>query len=495
MRKPGFGTLIGMVASVCIATALTASAQTYSTLVSFNGTDGEGPWNAPLVQGVDGNFYGTTLLGGTGGDPSASCPTSCGTVFKVTPNGQLTTLYSFCSLPGCSDGARPGVGLTLGTNGNFYGATQNGGDSFGDGTVFEISPSGTLNTLYRFCSQPNCTDGSSPQGSIVQSVNNNLYGTTYAGGNNGFGTVFEITPAGQLTTLYSFCPQTGCPDGQNPMGALALGTNGTVVGTTTYGGSGDLGTLFEMTPAGRLAILYSFAPANTFGGGNIANGVALGADGNFYGALFIGGTHDDGAIYKITPSGRYTTLHNFCSQPSCADGDEPESVLVQSTDGNFYGTTTLGGSAQVGNIFQLTPSGALTSLYSFCSAALCSDGDTPYAGLVQGTDGTFYGVTDAGGDRSACPGGCGVVYSLSVGLGPFVKATPDLGRVGTKVLILGNHLAGTTSVTFNGTSAKFAVASGTLIYALVPSGATTGPIQVTTAGGILHSNVAFHVIP
>jgi uncharacterized repeat protein (TIGR03803 family) len=177
-----------------------------------------------------------------------------GTVFKVTPSGQLTTLYSFCSQSGCTDGSQPYAGLVQATDGNFYGTTFEGGASktgcsgFGCGTVFKIAPSGTLTTLYNFCSLSSCTDGSGPLAGVIQGTDGNFYGTTFEGGtntmscnDNGCGTVFRITGSGTLTTLYSFCSQGSCTDGEYPEAGMVHGTDGNFYGTTAAGGADTTG--------------------------------------------------------------------------------------------------------------------------------------------------------------------------------------------------------------------------------------------------------------
>jgi len=230
-------------------------AQTFTTLFSFGGTKGEYPYIAPwLVQATNGYLYGTTEGGGANYG---------GTVFKITPSGTLTTLYSFCPKGNCADGADPLAGLVQATNGDFYGTTGGGGPG---GTVFKITPSGTLTTLYWFCSQTNCTDGNNPESGLVQATNGDIYGTTYDGGANGdYGTVFRITPGGTLTTLYSFCSQPNCTDGGGPEAGLVQGTDGNLYGTTVYGGANGAGTVFRITPSGTLTTLHSFDGADGAG--------------------------------------------------------------------------------------------------------------------------------------------------------------------------------------------------------------------------------------
>ena len=409
----------------------------FSPLFSFNGGNGAAP-SSPLLQALDGNFYGTTESGGE---------YDSGTVFKITPSGTMTTLYNFCSQTGCTDGANPYSGLVQATNGDFYGTTLYGGsgncyfEGYPEcGTVFRITPGGTLKTLYTFCVESGCADGANPYAGLVQAANGGLYGTTMYGGANGQGTVFEINPSGMMTTLYSFCSQGGlgtCTDGCEPFAGLTQAASGDFYGTTE----------------------------------DCAN------------------AYDAGTVFKITPSGALTTLYTFCSQGGCADGANPFATLVQGTDGNFYGATYNGGtSGNYGTVFKITPGGALTTLHVF--GGYPTDGANPYfAGPIQATNGDFYGTTQFGGAS-----GYGTVFDLSVGLGPFVETQPASGKVGTVVRILGTNLTGATGVAFNGTPATFTIVSASEITATVPDGATSGKVEVTTAGVTLLSNVAFRVI-
>jgi len=217
-------------------------------------------------------------------------------------------------------------------------------------------------------------------------------------------------------------------------------------------------------------------------------------DGDFYGpsngggANFSCGTDGCGTVFKITPSGTLTTLYSFCSQSGCTDGAGPGVAgLVADADGIFYATTGSGGANGGGTIFRITPSGALKTLYSFCSQGGCADGEYPI-GLVQDTNGSFYGVAENGGANNY-----GTVFSLSAGLGPFVKTLPTSGAVGSTVKILGSNLTGATSVTFNGKAATFTVVSGSLIVTTVPGGTTSGRVRVVTPSGTLWSHVYYRV--
>jgi uncharacterized repeat protein (TIGR03803 family) len=455
-------------------------------LFTFDGADGASPSSA-LIQGTDGNLYGTAQAGGSGQDE--------GTVFQITPAGTLTTLYSFCRQSGCADGAQPDAALLQAISGDFYGTTVYGGDSAPDGvggTVFKISPSGVLTTLYRFSGQ----SGYYPLAGLVQATNGDFYGTTPYGGSGGNGTIFGIAASGTLTTLYSF---TGGADGGTPESGLLQAANGDFYGTTFEGGLqgggfGSYGTVFKITPDGKLTTLYKFCSqggSQCTDGAQPAAGLVEAINGDLYGTTEYGGAKgNDGTVFRITPSGALTTLHRFCFQSGCLDGISP-AKLIQSTDGDFYGTTLYSGANHGGTVFKITPHGNLTTLYSFCAESGCVDGGTPVAGLVQATNGDFYGTASEGGANSY-----GTVFSLSVGLGPFVETQRTSGEVGKDVTIVGNNLTGATSVSFNGTPAAFTVnASGSAIATIVPVGASTGTVQVVTPGGTLLSNVPFRVLP
>jgi uncharacterized repeat protein (TIGR03803 family) len=475
MGKLQFAKFFWMVGTFTMATAIGLSAQTFHS-ETIDGT----PSHGPLIQSIDGNLYGTTWT-------SANCA-DCGEFYKVTPNGKLTDLYDFCSLPNCADGASPQAGLTLGINGNFYGAASGGGASSG-GTIFELTPQAVLTTLYSFCSLPNCADGSFPTGGLVIARNGNFYGTTEDGGLTtycigGCGTVFELTPEGKLTTLYTFCPEQGCPDGARPNTALVQATDGSLYGTTNLGGTGA-GVIFRLTLQGKMTTFYKF---NVEAQGANPNNLIEAADGNLYGTTQNGGVTGGGTIFTITLDGKLTVLTTLCVQrdPSCIS--LPQAGLLQASDGNFYGTTIAGGTFGNGAIFQMTPRGKLTILHNFCPET-CGAW-LPVAPMTQGTDGTLYGTTWASSIQNY-----GTIFSGSMSLPPFIEPSPNFGGVGQTIGILGNNLAGATRVTFNGVPATFAIESGTFIRAIVPSGAATGAVKVTLQSQTLSSNVAFRVLP
>jgi len=457
---------LGSLAIVCLllTAAIDSSAQTFATLTSFNGTDGLAPW-APVIQGTDGNYYGVTEYGGTN---------SGGTVFKVTSGGVLTTLYNF------NNGDYPFGALVQATDGNFYGTTTQGNAW---GTVFKITQKGKLTTLFTF----DGTDGTAPYGALIEGTDGDLYGTTYNGGASdaciydyGCGTVFKITKKGKLTPLYSF----GGADGERPSAGLLQAIDGNFYGTTSEGGTNGYGTVFKITKKGELTTLHSFDGTD---GEYPSAGLIQATDGNLYGTSCCGGATGDGTVFKIATAGTLTMLYTFDG----TNGIGPYGGLIQATDGNFYLTTEFGGIAETncsfdscGMIFELTPEGTLTALHSFDA----TDGGNPYAALLQSTNGSFYGTTLTGGSS-----GAGTIYSLSMGLGPFVETEPTSGKLGAKVIILGNDLTDATGVSFNGTPATFNVVSSSEIKTKVPVGATTGTVEVTTPVGTLKSNVAFQV--
>lgn len=326
----------------------------------------------------------------------------------------LTTLVNFDQ----ANGGSPFAPLIQGLDGNFYGTTYGGGEDDG-GTAFEITSEGGVITIYSFCSQAFCADGSSPEAPLVQAASGKFYGTTVDGGAHDNGTIFEITSAGKLITLHSFCSQTGCTDGSIPNG-LIQADNGNLYGTTSRGGTNDSGTLFEITPAGELTTLHNFCSQIDCADGAFPLAALVQAtNGKLYGTTSAAGAHGRGTVFEISASGKLTTLYSFCFRRGCPDGSLPLAALIQGKDGNFYGTTAQGGAFSsfcnstggCGTIFEITPAGKLATLYSFCSEVGCTDGlGSP--GLVQATDGNFYGTTSSGGQPPYC-NTCGTVFEIT----------------------------------------------------------------------------------
>jgi uncharacterized repeat protein (TIGR03803 family) len=460
-------------------TAIALPAQTFTNLGSFNVSNGSQPFGG-LIQGTNGDLYGTTASGGMRNE---------GTIFTVSTSGTLATIFSFC--PSCpASGHNTYAGVIQATNGALYGTTYEGGTG-GGGTVFSLPPSGTMTTLYNFCSLSGCADGQLPIGGVIEGTDGNFYGTTALGGANGGGTVFRVTPGGTLTTLYSFCAESSqglCLDGEEPLAGLIQGTNGNFYGTTAFGGASGGGTIFEITSSGTLTALGGFDCAGSgcgVGAHPLYGSLLQGTDGNFYGTTAAGGSFGYGTVFKMPVTGKPEAIYSFCSQSGCTDGANPYGGLTQATDGNFYGTTYSGGSHNDGTVYEITSEGELTTLHSFAG----SDGVGPAGTPVQDTNGNLYGVTVGGG----ASGANGAIFSISLGLNAFVEPQTTSGAVGAAVKILGSNLTGATKLMFNGVESPFKVVSSTQITTTVPTGATTGTITVVTPHGTLSSNVPYRV--
>ncbi len=390
------------------------------TLHQFTGPDGQYPEASQLIQGPDGKFFGTTYMGGA---------SSVGTVYRIDPSGAFAVVHSFAGQP--LDAGYPVGGVIIGSDGNFYGATYGGGAA-NNGAVFKMTPAGAVTLLHSFT----VTDGALPFAPLMQAGDGNFYGTTQQGGPANGGTIFKLDANGVVTTLHSFVG----PEGSGPTAPLIQGGDGNLYGTTYYNGPYVTGTVYKIDLSGNLTTLHSFpggdgwwpyaTPIQTNDGnfygttwqGGVANKGAIykmdasgtlsilhsfageplegrqpqpqlirATDGNFYGTTYYGGAANNGTIFKVDAVGNLTTLHSFAGVP--ADGAHPFSQVIQASDGNFYGTTFLGGTGNLGTVFKMDPSGSVTIIHSFSS----TDGSYVFAGLTQGTDGNLYGATYVGG--------------------------------------------------------------------------------------------------
>jgi uncharacterized repeat protein (TIGR03803 family) len=346
-----------------------------------------------LVLGKDGNFYGT----------------ADGGVFKLTPAGVETVLHSFN--PSTGDGDEPS-GLILGSDGNFYGTTIGGGTS-GFGTVFRITPDGTESVLYSFKGYP--SDSAYAASGLFQADDGNFYGTTEFGGPNNKGTVFKVSPSGVETVLYSFGSVANDPDmGFSP---LVEGDDGNFYGVSQFGGTSNEGAVFKITPEGVLTLVHSFTGGSSDGSEPYQSGLLKGSDGNFYGVTGDGGPNGGGVVYKLTPAGDETIVYAFNS--SSGSASQPRGALVEDSDGNLYGATVFGGyprteytnqgpslSGQSGTIFEITAAGNAVLLSDF--GPNDADGTFPAGPPILDQDGTLYGVTYNGGDHDD-----GVFYKIT----------------------------------------------------------------------------------
>jgi uncharacterized repeat protein (TIGR03803 family) len=458
----------------------------FNVLYNF-GTGGNSDPCQPLnsgtiAQGQDGNLYTT----------ASSCGSNDGgSAFQVTPAGAFHLTYTF-STPG---GAifSPFGGLTLDpASGNFYGTTQGGGTS-GDGTLFNLTPTGSLNVLHDFSGN---ADGYTADAPPIIGTDGNLYGTSRRGGNfvacagTGCGVVYKMTTTGTLIWSYEF----DITHGLYPYAPLVQGSDGNFYGTTQEGGtSGGLGggVVFKITPDGKLSVVHNFCSKPGCADGQYPYSPLIqGEDGNFYGTTAIGGANGFGEVFKVTPTGTLKVLH---SMSSAADGANPYGGLVQASDGNFYGVNVNDGLNSMGTIFRMTPTGTLSVLYNFDG----THGANPYVTLIQHTNGTLYGDTELGGTGSqvnCSAGSCGVFFSYNAGLKAFVNLLPGSGKVGSQIGILGQGFNNASVVKFNGVKAtSITVVSSTCILATVPVGTLNGYVTVTTGATALKSVQKFYV--
>jgi uncharacterized repeat protein (TIGR03803 family) len=453
MRSKGFFAII--LVAVAFAGAELLSAQTVTTL--YNITDiTDGYPSGPLAQGQDGNLYGT------GRDASA--------VFRVSTSGQHSDLYLFSSGPF----SYPFGGLTLGTNGDFYGGTQEGIRT-GFGGVYELSPTGEFQALVDFKSQ---TFVMQPP---IEGSDGNLYGVSNIANGGAQGTVYRRQPNGVFTTLHSFSLNTGGYN-SNQIIQASDGNLYATVGTT--GAAGNYGYLYRISTQGVFTTLYNFQKSTQ---GYYPTGPLVQAnDGDFYFVTASGGAAACacGTISRYSSDGTYSVLYSFSGYPN--DGADPIGLL-QASDGSLYGVADVGGENNTGVIFRYTLDGEYSIVYSF-EPPIYTYLPWPLP-LMQHTNGKFYGATIFGGSSTL-----GSVFQLDLGLPGFISFVLPTGRIGATAQILGQGLTGTSSITFNGVAAtKFSVASDTYMTAVVPTGATTGPVVVTTLTGKLTSKVNFRI--
>jgi uncharacterized repeat protein (TIGR03803 family) len=464
-----------MVTGILVLAAVSASAQTYTKLYTWpeDTRNDTGIGLAGLMtQGRDGLIYGTI------GDDNSN---AAGSAFQMTTSGTFTRIYSFCEMAKCADGSGPWGGLTLGKDGNLYGTTIGGG-SVAAGTVFKLTPHGALTTLWNF---DNGTDGGAPWYPAFQGIDGNFYGvsnTVYAGD---YGAFYKLIPTATPPYKESVPLDFNYTNGNNP-NLPSQGTDGNFYGSTASGGTKGLGVVYKTTPAGGVTVLHNFTGYPSDGTSPIG-ALVQGNDRSFYGVTYQGGASNVGTIFKITSTGTYTLLHSFLGRPG--DGAYPRSGLILGSNGNLYGTTLNGGAANSGSIYQVTPSGQVTILHSLCSQTSCADGFSPVIPLFQHTNGKFYGST------SGNSLGGSYFYSLNIGSSPFVKLVNWSGKAGATVEILGQGFIATTGVSFGGVAATFTNTSDTYMTAVVPAGAKTGTVTVTTFTGSMKSNRTFLVVP
>ncbi len=369
---------VAMVTAILVASIPSAQSQTFKTIYTFSSTTG-GLLPNGLIQDAAGNLYGTTYEGGTG--PCKAIHFNypgCGVVFKLTKAGKETVLYSFT---GRSTGSHPTARVIRDSQGTLYGTTFYSSSS-GYGTIFKLDKTGEKIMLHRFTGTP---DGAYPYAGLIRDPNGDLYGTTGFGGTSDLGAVFQFK-GGKLTVLHSF---TGSPDGANPYAGLIEDAARNFYGTTSGGGVYGYGTVFRMTKAGDVILLYSFAGYPEDGDG--PNELIRDTAGNLYGTTNGGGASGWGTVFKLDTNGVETILHSF----ALSDGAIPGGRLVRDAQGNLYGTTSEGGIEKktcnigCGVVFKITATGQETTLHFFDFA----NGANPVAGLIRDAQGNLYGTT------------------------------------------------------------------------------------------------------
>jgi uncharacterized repeat protein (TIGR03803 family) len=437
----------------------TSQAQTFTDILDFTGSSFADPGVVTLAQARNGNLYGTT---------SAQPITGLGTIFGITPTGTIVLEFGGFDY---TNGAFPAGGVTLATDGTLYGTTEfSSYNADSSGVIYTITTGGGAYTaLHQF----EGGDGSFPIAPPIEGSDGNFYGTT-----NGL-------LHGLPSTIYQYVPQTQTLNSLHQFGkeiglyyALTQGVDGDLYGVANAGGPNKFGCIFRLSTSGVLRYSYNFTGGA--GGTSPSGPLVQLSDGNFYGTVADGGAGSAGFVFKMTPAGMVSTVYNFTGVSG--ETSLPTTGLTLGSDGQLYGASALGGASGTGTLYRITPGGQYTLLYSFPSFAGTA------ASLVQHTNGKFYGVTANGGADNF-----GMVYSLDVGSPEFITLVQSQGRPGQNAQILGQGLNGTTNVTFNGVAAAFVIHSDTYVAALIPNGATSGPVVVTTRTGTLKSVKNFRI--
>jgi uncharacterized repeat protein (TIGR03803 family) len=465
-------------AVVIAGVAVPAQAQTPTVLHTFmqTTTDACAP-RGNIVQGRDGNMYGGGASCGAGGSGG-------GAIYKISPAGVESVLFNFPpQWTNCG-----GAGLTLGSDGNFYGACEGGNPATGMGSIFRLTPAGVFTDLHDFTG---ANGDSLPMYPPIQGVDGNFYGVS---GNEVqvCGNVYKLTPAGVYTNLHTFVFNSECHS-SNLVQASDGNLYGTLADCEVVQGAG---CVYKISTAGVFKEIHDFA----FTTGQVpCTGLIQGKDGKLYGATQQGAANGSGNIYKLTTAGVATDFHDFtnATDASCVNNVGPPVNLLQVADGSFYGVNPAYGPNGTGSIYKLTSAGVFTA-FLFPNPPV--DGDLPSSTLIQHTNGLVYGTTPSGGGGSGgCPPTCqGTFFSVATGDAPFVSLEPTerTGYVGAKVGMFGQGFSSASVVKFGGVAATSVALSGTTyLTAVVPTGAHTGAVTVTTGTTTLTSPQTYKVKP
>ncbi|HEX9111946.1 MAG TPA: choice-of-anchor tandem repeat GloVer-containing protein, partial [Terriglobales bacterium] len=454
--------------------AVPAQAQTPTVLYRFAGFNGDAcATRGNIVQGRDGNMYG-------GG--AAACGTGSGTIYKISPAGVESAFFIFPpQWLNCG-----GAGLTLGSDGNFYGACESGNPATGMGSIFRLTPAGVFTDLHDFTG---ANGDSLPVYPPIQASDGNFYGVT---GNEVqvCGNVYRLTPAGVYKNLHSFSG-SDCHS-SNLFQASDGNLYGTLANCAVVQGAG---CVYKISTAGVFKEIHDFAFTT---GQEPCTGLIQGKDGKLYGATNQGAANGNGNIYKMTTAGVATDLHDFtnATDASCVNNVGPPVNLLQVADGTFYGVNPAFGPNGTGSIYKLTSAKVFTA-FLFPNPPV--DGNLPSSTLIQHTNGLVYGTTPSGGGGTCFGGACfGTFFSVATGDAPFVSLEPTqkTGLVGAKVGVFGQGFTSASVVKFGGVAATSVTLSGTAyLTAVVPAGAHTGAVTVTTGTKTLTSPQTYKVKP
>ncbi len=431
-----------------------SQAQTPTVLYSFlNGSSDAAFPTGNIVQGRDGFMYGVGAASGRGAN-------NTGAVYKISPAGVESVFFNFpAQFPDCISG------LTLGTDGNFYGTCEMTNSS--PGNIYRLTPAGVFTDLHDF------TNGGSDLPPI-QASDGNFYGVVAAG-------IYKMTPAGVFTMIHTFAS----PDVQ-PISNLTQGSDGNLYGTLTLCSNGNRGCVYKVSTTGVFSEVYLFSDPTGY---SPCTGVIQASDGKFYGATDGGaGANNSGDLYSVTTAGVEVDLHAFNSTTdgSCNPGSFPVVNMLQVNDGNFYGTNYGGANGNSGSIYKLTAAHVFSA---FLFPGNNVDGGQPYSTLIQNTNGKIYGTTSSGGANST-----GTFFSVSTGDAAFLRLQETSGKVGSQIGILGQGFGPSSVIKFNGVTVNaWSRFGSTFMQAMVPAGASDGFVTVTTGATTLTSSKKFIV--
>lgn len=432
--------------------------------LAVHGLSGQTLTTIVSFNGLNGAGPITPLLGADGNyyGVTGSGGSGYGTIYRLTQSGSLTTLYNFRA----ADSGFPATGLVQASDGSFYGTTGVRRGYYGG--VFRVTASGVFTVLHTF-SYNGCYSPNTP---LIEASDGSLYGTTAFGGSGGC--IYRITTSGALTIVHSLAGNEG-----SDLAGLVQGSDGNFYGATATGGPSNAGTIFKMTPAGVLTTIHTF----TISDGRAPLGaLRASTDGNFFGVTSAGGSSDNGTVYKITPVGALTTLHSF----SGAEGFGPRGTLIRAGDGNLYGATQYGGLNSLGTIFRLTTTGELTNIHNFASV----DGAFPAGGLIQGADGNIYGAGAEGGKY-----GYGLLFKMTLA----GVAQPPTVSGAAATLVTDSSATLTATVTANGadTQSWFSYGTDSSLTGAVSTfhqgmGSTTEGVTLTVPLSRLSPNTTYY---